>query len=54
MVGLGPIVGCSVLFIGPRNTCGLCLLRRLRGLKHTVGYCNNYIDKTLIVQRTWH
>jgi len=34
VVGLGPIVGCSALFIGPCNTCELCLLRRLRGLKH--------------------
>jgi len=36
VVGLGPIVGCSALFIGPRNTCcyGPCLLRRLRGIKH--------------------
>jgi len=34
VVGLGPIVCCSALFIGPRNTCGLCLLPRLRGLKY--------------------
>jgi len=30
--GLGPIVGRSALFIGPRNTCGPCLLRRWRGI----------------------
>ena len=35
VVGLGPIVGCSALFIGPHNTycCGPCLLRCLRGIK---------------------
>jgi len=34
--GLGPIVGCSELFIGPLNTCycGPCLLRRLLAVRH--------------------
>jgi len=36
MVDLGPNVGRSALFIGPRNTCccGQYLLRQLRGIKH--------------------
>jgi len=37
VVGLSAVVvvGRSALCIGPRNTCcELCLLRRLRGLKH--------------------
>jgi len=48
VVGLGPIVGRSVLFIGPCNTCcGPCLLRRLRGLKHRLlQWCS-----TLLLQR---
>jgi len=45
--GLGPIIGCSALFIGPRNTCcGPCLLRRLRGIKHRLLY---QISGTLII-----
>jgi len=42
VVGLGLIVGRLALFIGTHNTCfyGPCLLRRLRGIKHS----NNYIE----------
>ena len=55
--GLGPIIGCSTLFIGPRNTCccGPCLLRGLRGIKHRVLY---QIYRTLItylmLTRQWY
>jgi len=46
--GLDPIIGCSALFIGPRNTCccGLCLLCRLRGIRHRLLY---QIFRTMII-----
>jgi len=51
VVGLGPVVGRSALFVGSRKTCcyGPCLLRRLHEIKHTVGYCSNC--RTWIVWR---